>query len=247
MPLKDILPVPNLEMARCVLCVQPHPDDNEIAAGGTIALLAERRAKIVYLTVTDGSVGTRDPDLAPDQLRLVRREEATHSARHLGASDMLWLGCEDGAVPDERELSRKILGVIRQVRPDAVLAPDPWLPYEAHRDHRVVGLAAASAAIMSEFPHVASDPGGPPHAVSMVAFYCTLNPNTWIDVDRTWGRKIEALMMHASQFGAGSGMFLMYLDMKARELAKGRGCVRAEAFKVLPTVLLHFNVDAAGF
>jgi len=39
----------------------------------------------------------------------------------------------------------------------------------------------------------------------------------------------------------------MYVDMKAREVAKGRGCARAEAFKVIPTILLHFNVDTEGY
>lgn len=247
MPLKDILPVPSLGSARRVLCVQPHPDDNELGAGGTIAMLAGRRANVVYLTVTDGCVGTLDPTLTPERLRLIRYEEATRSARHLGASELLWLGYGDGNVPEERDLLQRILGAIRRVRPDAVLVPDPWLPYEAHRDHRAVGLATANAAILSMFPHVRSEPDGPPHAVSMVAFYCTSRPNTWIDVDRTWARKMEAVRMHESQFKTGWGAFFLYMDMKARELAKGRGFLRAEAFKVLPPVLLHFSVDAEGF
>ncbi|MEW6228557.1 MAG: PIG-L family deacetylase [Bacillota bacterium] len=247
MPLKDVLPLLSLENAKRVLCVQPHPDDNELGAGGTIAMLANRGSKITYLTVTDGSAGTQDPTITPEELAKIRYDEASRAARHLGASEFLWLGLRDGDVPEERELVRRILGVIRKARPDAILVPDPWLPYEAHRDHRLTGLATASACILGPFPHVKSDPEAPPHGVSMVGFYCTTRPNTWINVDATWHKKIEAVKMHESQFKQGWAMVSMYLEMKARELAKGRGFVRAEALKVLPPILLHFNVDAEGF
>ncbi len=247
MPLKDILPVPSLESVASVLCIQPHPDDNEIGAGGTIAALTRHGVRVAYLTVTDGSAGTQDPTLAPEKLARIRYEEACRAARHLGVSELLWLGIPDNDVPEERELARLLLGVIRRVKPDAVLVPDPWLPYEAHRDHRLVGLAAANACMLSGFPLVKSEPDAPPHSVAMVGFYCTPRPNAWINVDATWQRKMEAVRMHASQFEEGWATFSMYLDMKARELARGRGFVRAEAFKVLPPILLHFNVDAEGF
>ncbi len=247
MPLKDFLGVPRLDRAKRVLCVQPHPDDNELGAGGTIAWLASLDIEIVYLTVTDGSIGTQDPSISPERLAETRRGEAERSARHLGASQLLWLGYRDGDVPEERELTARIMGVIRQVKPDAVLVPDPWLPYEAHRDHRLTGLATAAACILGGFPHARSGPEAPPHSVPMVGFYCTTRPNTWINVDATWSRKMEAVRMHASQFPEGWAMISMYLDMKAREFAQGRGFTRAEALKVLPTILLHFNVDSEGY
>lgn len=247
MGLKDFLGVPGLERAKRVLCVQPHPDDNEIGAGGTIAWLASLGIEVVYLTVTDGCIGTQDATITPERLAEIRRTEAERSARHLGVSELVWLGYHDGDVPEERELAAAIMGVIRTVKPDAVLMPDPWLPYEAHRDHRLTGLATANACILSGFPHAKSEPHAPPHAVPTVGFYCTTKPNTWINVDRTWGKKMEAIKMHASQFPEGWTMFSMYLDMKARELAKGRGFARAEAFKVVPTILLHFNVDTEGY
>ena len=39
--------------ARRVLCVQPHYDDNDLGAGGTIAALADAGAEVHYLTVAD--------------------------------------------------------------------------------------------------------------------------------------------------------------------------------------------------
>ncbi len=35
-----LIPIPDLSSARRLLCIQPHYDDNDIAAGGTIAALA---------------------------------------------------------------------------------------------------------------------------------------------------------------------------------------------------------------
>ena len=37
MTLETILPIPDLFQARRVLCIQPHYDDNDIAAAGTLA------------------------------------------------------------------------------------------------------------------------------------------------------------------------------------------------------------------
>ncbi|MCR4401403.1 MAG: PIG-L family deacetylase [Firmicutes bacterium] len=247
MDLKDFVRVPRLDSAKRVLCVQPHPDDNEIGAGGTIAWLTDLGVEVVYLTVTDGCIGTQDPGVDPEALAERRRAEAERSARHLGVSRLVWLGYHDADVPEERELTTAILGVIRSVRPDVVLAPDPWLAYEAHRDHRLTGMATASACMFSGLPHATSEPPAPPHEVPAVGFYCTPKPNTWINVDRTWVKKMEAMNMHESQFSDGWMTFCMYLDMKARELARGRGFARAEAFKVVPTLLLHFNVDTEGY
>ncbi|MEM2749657.1 MAG: PIG-L family deacetylase, partial [Candidatus Bathyarchaeia archaeon] len=48
------------EVAQRVLCIQPHPDDTDLAAGGLIARLVEGGCDITYVTMTDGSIGTFD-------------------------------------------------------------------------------------------------------------------------------------------------------------------------------------------
>ena len=40
-----------------ILCIQPHPDDNEIGMGGIISYLTSKGVQVDYLTVTDGSLG----------------------------------------------------------------------------------------------------------------------------------------------------------------------------------------------
>ena len=44
---------PDLSKAKRVLFVQPHPDDNQIGAGGTMAWLISLGVEVYELTVTD--------------------------------------------------------------------------------------------------------------------------------------------------------------------------------------------------
>jgi len=231
----------------------PHPDDNEVGAGGTIAKLAAKGAKVAYLGVTDGGGGTMDPSQSAEYLAHLRRREQQAAAKLLGVEAIEWLGYRDGAGLPPDELRRKILGVIRRVRPDFVLTVDPWLPYEAHQDHRATGLAVAEACLLSAFPNIEADPaatGLAPHAVTAVAFYATAAPNQYVAIDeQTWSRRLEAVRLHESQFpGQVFQMYAMYIDGKCRDYAAaaGGGATWAEAFKVLTPLHLHMNVDAAA-
>jgi LmbE family N-acetylglucosaminyl deacetylase len=64
---ESILPKPDIFQAKTVLFVQPHYDDNDIAAGGTLAAFHAAGARLVYLTVTDDLVGVIDPTLSDEE------------------------------------------------------------------------------------------------------------------------------------------------------------------------------------
>jgi LmbE family N-acetylglucosaminyl deacetylase len=246
----DFLPIPDLEKCRSLLCIQPHPDDNEVGAGATIAKLARSGCKITYLTVTDGSKGTDDPKLRGERLAKIRRKEAEDAAALLGVHAHHFLEIEDGSYPDEKDLFARISSVIRKVKPELVMTVDPFLPYEVHPDHRKIGMAAAEACMAGsdgEDPDSTENPGGKPWKLEGIVFQSTAHPNTFINVDETWDLKIQAILAHKSQFGPEAfAMLNVYFDGKAREYAEGRGFVRAEAFKVLPLILLHMCVDTVN-
>ena len=61
MDIKDFVPLPNLESFKHILAIQPHPDDNEIGAGATLAKLSSMGIKISYLTVSKGKGGAGEP------------------------------------------------------------------------------------------------------------------------------------------------------------------------------------------
>ena len=146
MSLSHLAPIPNLLNAKRVLYMQPHPDDVDIACGGTLAVLADRGAHITYLTVTDGGAGSsvrRDEN----QLANVRRLEQIAAGRYIGVQDYIWLNYRDAEYLPGQQLQHDFIRAIRQVRPDTVVTIDGWLPYEAHPAHRNVGLSAAAATL----------------------------------------------------------------------------------------------------
>jgi len=52
MTVKSILHIPDIFSAKRILCIQPHYDDNDIGAGGTIAPLAQNGVDAICLTAT---------------------------------------------------------------------------------------------------------------------------------------------------------------------------------------------------
>lgn len=137
-------------------------------------------------------------------------------------------------------------GVIREVRPDAIFAPDPWLAYESHLDHAVTGRAAANAFLMSGR---AAIPGGgdtQPHAASAIGYYFTAQPNTVVDISAVFEKKFEAIALHDSQMDAQTlAMYRVYFGMKGKELAAGKNFALGEGLKVLSPLHAHCFVDAA--
>jgi LmbE family N-acetylglucosaminyl deacetylase len=245
--LKDFVAIPNLEDCRSLLCVQPHPDDNEVGAGASIAKLAAKGCKVTYLTVTNGRMGTLDAAQKTEELVERRRNEAEQSAAFLGVSNSVFLDFNDGEYLDEQSLCREIVAVIRKVKPEIVMTVDPFLPYEVHPDHRRVGMATSEACLFSPFPNFMPDECADScgtWTVKGIAFHSTAYPNTFMNVDDTWEKKIMAIALHKSQFDADALQRLgCYMDFKARQNAQGKDFARAETFKVLTTNHLHMNVD----
>ncbi len=258
MSLKDLFPVPPLMQAKNVLVVAPHPDDAEWSIGGTVAALVRAGAEVTYVVVTDGSWGTMDPDLDPAALAAMRREEQTEAARLLGVKEIVWLDYPDGNVPPggTPELREPLVRLIRQYKPDTVMGPDAWMPYEAHPDHYNTGLAVAASVVLAGLvpPHRSS--GLEAHAVNLLAMYNTAKPNTFVPVDAVWDLRVKALAAHVSQFsGPSLEMGLFFLKAQAEELAaraKALGKVGSEVglvevFKVLTPLHLHCNQGAADW
>ncbi|WP_218082129.1 PIG-L deacetylase family protein [Anthocerotibacter panamensis] len=242
----SVLPVPDLLTMRRILCVQPHPDDGDIGCGGTLARLTEAGAEVIYLTVTDGAAGTDDPYMEALTLRTLRRIEQEDALKTLGiaTTKLVWFDEQDGYLKDTFALRDRIILEIRSLRPDCVLTVDPWLPYEAHNDHRVAGLATAQAVFFANTPKIASWSGFSPHPVPAIGFYFTHRPNTFIDVSPYWTRKMSAIQCHKSQFSQQMwSQYEAFFAAQARQWAKGRGYAQAEAFKVLTPQHLHCFPD----
>ncbi len=243
----SILPIPDIFQARKILAIQPHYDDNDIGAGGTLSRLHEKGAEIIYLTVTDDLMGVLDASLSPEAASAQLRCEQAEAGAFIGVSQHFWLGYPDAGSYDYYELRRKIIQAIRQFSPDFLFAPDPWLPYEAHRDHIQTGLAAAEAAMLYGLPRLPSDPvvdaAYAHHDILGVAFYYTADPNVTMDVGEALEKKVQAVRCYRAQFSPGDmEMLVQVLDAKGRMFAAGQDFSHAETFKVMHPMALHCGV-----
>ena len=191
-------------MPQTVLVFAPHPDDAEFYAGGTLAKFASEGAQVVIVIATDGRCGSFCLD--SDTLAKQRAEEARRAASALGAAPPVFLGYADQELDTlpPGKLREQFIRLIRQYRPEVVVAEDAFAPYEPHPDHRAVAWAASDAVTFASLPlvhpeHMAE--GLTPHFVIEKYFYLegTAGVNRCVDISQTLGRKLAALAEHKSQ------------------------------------------------
>ena len=243
-----LIPIPDLLRAKRLLCVQPHYDDNDIGAGGTIARLALAGADVHYLTVTDDLVGVLDRALSDAAARSRLEAEQDRAGRELGVGAQHRLGLPDAGEWSTFALRREVVRHLRLLRPDFVLTVDPWLPYEAHQDHVRTGLAVAEACLLYGLPRFSSgdsalDAEFEPFRLRGLAFYFSAAANTIVDIGPTRAQKHRALDAYTAQLTPQALAALhAALEQKERGWASGRGFDYGEAFKVLAPGHLHVTV-----
>jgi len=232
----------NSDVPASALAVYAHPDDPEISAGGTLAKWAEAGATVWVLITTRGDKGTQDPGADLDALAALRIEETAKAAALLGFAGHFHLEYSDGELPDDQELRGAIVRVVRELRPEVVLCPDPTAVffgdgYYNHRDHRVTGWATLDAVAPAAgnphyFPEHLRDGLGV-HQVRSAYLSGTLAPNCWIDIGATLERKIDALFCHTSQLQETGDWFREFLREQAEEGGAGANVRYAEPFRRL--------------
>ena len=116
-----------------VLVLSPHPDDEIIGCGGTLAKLIGRGAKVTVVHMTDGSATAGLRDATEEERSTVRLGEAQEVGRRLGVAELILLKQPDMGLECNGETVEALAQMLDRVRPSAVFAPfinDP------HRDHR---------------------------------------------------------------------------------------------------------------
>jgi LmbE family N-acetylglucosaminyl deacetylase len=219
-----------------VLAIYAHPDDPDVSAGGTLARWAARGASVHVCICADGDKGSSDPDTVPAELVARRRQEVLAAGAILGVSAHHWLGFLDGELEDNRGLIGRLVALIREVRPEAVVAPDPTAiffgqHYVNHRDHRIVGWATLDAVSPSAGnPHYFPE-AGPPHQVRVVFLSGTLEPDVWIDISETIDAKAAAIACHHSQLGEGGEWLRTAVRQRAEQAGREATARFAESYR----------------
>lgn len=167
-----------------ILAIFAHPDD-ELTNGGTLARYASADVRVVLACATRGETGEiSEAHLATrETLGAVRAEELRVAATTLGITDIRFLGYQDSGMTgtpenddprslnraDPEEVVRRVVALIREVRPEVVITHDPTCGY-GHPDHialcRFVTAAFTAAGDDSYAPEVGV--GWHPHSCSTV-------------------------------------------------------------------------------
>lgn len=127
--------------------VSPHPDDEILACGGLLQMLAREGRQILLVSVTDGSASHPGSGYwTPERLSIVRPLESADALKRLGLplNQMQWVhgGFADTAVASREDDLVRFLATYLQPS-DVVFTT--WRE-DGHSDHEAVGRAALAAA-----------------------------------------------------------------------------------------------------
>lgn len=139
-----------------IMAVHAHPDDEVFSTGATLAKYSAQGYRTVLVTCTDGAAGDIfDPSMTEEEkqqtfatMKEVRVKELAAAVQALGITDQVYLGyrdsgmmgTEDNKNPESfhravfHEAVGRLVGLIRQYRPQVLLTYDPFGGY-GHPDH----------------------------------------------------------------------------------------------------------------
>ncbi|MFN0059520.1 MAG: bacillithiol biosynthesis deacetylase BshB1 [Planctomycetota bacterium] len=230
-----------------LLVIAAHPDDAEIGAGGILLLLRKQGFRTGVLDLTHGELSSRG-DLAT-------RARETATATQL--LDLSWRGqldCGDGRVRDTDAARAQLVGVVRELRPQVVLAPwkDDW-----HPDHAGAGQLALRSWYLCGVGKYA--PGAPPFRPARLGYYMChdiFEPSIVVDVGAVWEQKMLAVRAFASQFfqpgvagpptKISSPHFLAAIEGRAREFGTHAGAEFGEPLRWERAPLVRSGAELLG-
>jgi LmbE family N-acetylglucosaminyl deacetylase len=225
------------------MSIYAHPDDQEFSIGGTLAKWSRAGCEVISVIITSGDSGSNDP--AKDgshkkELAELREKEQLAANAVLGVKETVFLRYADGELEPTIDLRKDLTRLIRQYKPDVVLAgnPEAWFygdEYVNHPDHRAAAQAAATAVFPSAGTRLMFtdllEAGYEPHEVKRFYIHGTDKVNTWVDITDTLELKIKALQQHVSQVDPNE--VDKWMREWAEEESKGQEMKYAEAYKVM--------------
>ena len=176
-----------------ILVVGPHPDDQELGMGGTIAKLANDGHNVLLLDMTSGEP---TPHGSPD----IRAKEASAAAAILGVKRTT-VNLPNRYVEHSIPARHAVAAVIREHQAEIV-----FTPYfeDAHPDHIATTRIVEDARFDAKLTKI-DLAGEPIYPKWLFYYYCTHlrivpNPSFLIDTTNYAKRKRDAIVAYESQF-----------------------------------------------
>jgi bacillithiol biosynthesis deacetylase BshB1 len=216
-----------------VVAVGAHPDDVEIACGGTLALLVRQGYRIGIVDLTDGEPTPGSP--GPD----VRLAEAAEAARILGVQVRHTLALPNRRLLDSHESRLALATILRRYRPTIVMGLAGKTPlaspdhYQAAQitdaavfyarlskwDDQFEGLAVHTVRKQVWFPLGFSNLQIPPSGGHFI-----------VDIGETLAVKLQAIRAYATQFPPAKDRLFQTLEGQNRYYGGSAGFDAGELF-----------------
>lgn len=182
-----------------VLVVAPHPDDEVLGCGGTIAKYAENGDYVYVAIVTKGC----EPLFPANQVEAVRNE-CLKADKFLGVKETIFMDFPAAMIEDvsRYKFNEAFIQLVQKIKPDIVYIPHRG---DMQLDHKMV-VDAAMVALRPKYQHV----------VKKIYAYETLSetgwdvpnvtnefiPNAYSDISEFLGKKLEAMEIFTTQLAA---------------------------------------------
>ena len=218
------------------MAVAAHPDDVELAVGGTLILSVMQGLRVGVVDLTRGELGTRGtPEL--------RAREASEAASILGLSVRENLGLPDGNITSDG-LSA-LIRVLRKWHPRIVMTHPAVC---RHPDHVGAHHLVRDACYYAGLEKLDQGTGAPPWRPQHLLYFAEVRhfePDFVIDVTSTWKRRTEALRCYGSQVHSpaykeqsdepetyiSNAQFFEWIEARARTYGQLVGCTYGEPFQ----------------
>lgn len=178
-----------------VMVISPHPDDAEIAMGGSILAMKSEGLRVGVLDLTNGEP---TPKGSPE----IRAAETARASELMDLDARVTLDLPNRWLENTREARTKIAGVLREHQPRLV-----FVPYfvDSHPDHVVAAQLGVDGVFTARLSNDAGIQGEPFRVGKFYHYLCTHmnispDPSFSLDISPFFEKKMEVIRAYPSQF-----------------------------------------------
>jgi len=131
----DIYPYSVTDLSKKdALVIAPHPDDESLGCGGSVARHIKDGSRLKVIFLTNGEMGDFEGKFGKDYVE-IRRRSAQNAMHTLGVKDFEFWGYGDRRLHlSVQEVREELLRTIESFSPSLIYAPSPL---EVHPDHKI--------------------------------------------------------------------------------------------------------------
>lgn len=220
-----------------LLVIAAHPDDAELACGGTVAAMAAKGRKVGIVDLTRGEMATRGtPEL--------RDAESLEAAKILQLAARENLMLPDVYFENSAQHQLRVIYAIRKYKPNIIIAN---AIDDRHPDHGKAAKLINDAAFLSGLTKIQTvDEQGhlqEPHRPALLLHMIQdryIQPHIVVDITPHFNQKMQAIKAYSSQFYnphshepltyISKPEFLEYIEARAKEMGHHIGVLYGEGF-----------------